>query len=81
MIEATQSRIQERIRLSSPILLEKDNDLLLDVIPKVLEIETGYRGITTASINCSMHRTDTISKIENLGFKKLRESISMTKRL
>ena len=81
MIEATQSRIQERIRLSSPILLEKDNDLLLDVIPKVLEIETGYRGITTASINCSMHRTDTISKIENLGFRKLRESISMTKRL
>ncbi|MHA1904155.1 MAG: GNAT family N-acetyltransferase [Candidatus Thorarchaeota archaeon] len=81
IIEASQSRIEQRIRLSSPILFEKDNDLLLEVIPKVLEIETGYRGVTTASISCSMHRTDAISKIESLGFKKLRESISMTKRL
>lgn len=81
IIEATQSRIEERIRLSSPILFEKDNDLMLEAIPKVLEIESAYRGITTASINCSMHRTDAISKIESLGFKKLRESISMTKRL
>jgi GNAT superfamily N-acetyltransferase len=81
MIEATQSKIEERIRLSSPILREKDNDLLLEVIPKVLEIETAYRGITRASINSSMHRTDAISKIESIGFKKLRESISMTKRL
>ncbi|MFW9870290.1 MAG: GNAT family N-acetyltransferase [Candidatus Thorarchaeota archaeon] len=81
IIEASQSRVEERIRLSSPILFEKDNDLLLEVIPKVLEIETGYRGIMTASISCSMHRSDAISKIESLGFKKLRESISMTKRL
>jgi ribosomal protein S18 acetylase RimI-like enzyme len=81
IIEATQSRVEQRIRLSSPILLEKDNDLLLEVLPKVLEIETSYRGVTTASVNCSMHRTDAISKIESLGFKKLRESISMTKRL
>ncbi|MHA1958623.1 MAG: GNAT family N-acetyltransferase [Candidatus Thorarchaeota archaeon] len=81
IIEASQSRIEQRIRLSSPILLEKDNDLLLEIIPKILEIETSYRGLTTASINCSMHRTDAISKIESLGFKKLRESISMTKRL
>ncbi len=81
IIEASQSRIEQRIRLSSPILFEKDNELLLEVIPKVLEIETGYRGITTASISCSMHRTDAISKLESLGFKKLRESISMTKRL
>jgi len=81
IIEASQSRIEQRIRLSSPILFEKDNDLLLEVIPKVLEIETGYRGVMTASINCSMHRTNAISKIESLGFKKLRESISMTKRL
>ncbi|MHA2141930.1 MAG: GNAT family N-acetyltransferase [Candidatus Thorarchaeota archaeon] len=81
IITASQSRIEQRIRLSSPILFEKDNDLLLEVIPKVLEIETGYRGMTTASINCSMHRTDAISKIEGLGFKKLRESVSMTKQL
>jgi ribosomal protein S18 acetylase RimI-like enzyme len=81
IIEASQSRIEQRIRLSSPILFEKDNELLLEVIPKVLEIETGYRGVTTALISCSMHRTDTISKIESLGFKKLREDISMTKRL
>ncbi len=81
IIQASQSRIEQRIRLSSPILLEKDNDLLLEFIPKVLEIETGYSGVTTASINSSMHRTDAISKIESLGFKKLRESISMTKRL
>ncbi len=81
LIEATQSRIEQRIRLSSPILFERDNDMLLEVIPKILEIETGYRGITTASINCSMHRTDAISKIESLGFRKLRESISMTKQL
>lgn len=44
-------------------------------------IETGYRGITTASISWPMHRTDAISKIESLGFEKLPESISMTKRL
>jgi len=81
IIQATQSRIEQRIRLSSPILFEKDNDLLLEVIPKVIEIESGYRGIRTASINCSMHRTDAISKIESLGFKKLRENISMTKQL
>jgi ribosomal protein S18 acetylase RimI-like enzyme len=81
MIEATQSKIEERIRLSSPILREKDNELLLEVIPKILEIETTYRGINRASINCSMHRADAISKIESLGFRKLRESISMTKRL
>jgi len=80
-IQAAQSKIEQRIRLSSPILFEKDNDLLWEVIPKVLEIETGYRGVTKASINCSMHRTDAISKIESLGFKKLRESISMTKRI
>ncbi|MFW9913219.1 MAG: GNAT family N-acetyltransferase, partial [Candidatus Thorarchaeota archaeon] len=72
IMEASQSRIEQRIRLSSPILLEKDNGLLLDVIPKVLEIETGYRGVTTASINCSMHRTDAISKIESLGFRNVR---------
>ncbi|MCK5264867.1 MAG: GNAT family N-acetyltransferase [Candidatus Thorarchaeota archaeon] len=81
IIQASQSRIEDRIRLSSPILLEKDNDLLFEVIPKVLEIEYDYRGLTTASVNCSMHRTDAISKIESLGFNKLRESISMTKRL
>ncbi len=81
IIQASQSKIENRIRLSSPILLEKDNDLLLEVIPKVLEIETSYRGVMTASVNCSVHRTDAISKIESLGFKKMRESISMTKRL
>lgn len=81
IIQASQSRIEDRIQLSSPILLEKDNDLLLEVIPKVLEIETAYRGVTIASINNSMHRTNAISKIESLGFKKLRESISMTKPL
>jgi ribosomal protein S18 acetylase RimI-like enzyme len=81
IIQASQSRIEQRIRFSSPILFEKDNDMLLEVIPKVLEIETSYRGITTASISCSMHRSDAISKIESLGFRKLRESISMTKRL
>ncbi|MHA1936056.1 MAG: GNAT family N-acetyltransferase [Candidatus Thorarchaeota archaeon] len=81
IIEASQSRIEQRIRLSSPILFEKDNDLLLEFISKVLEIETGYRGLTIASITCSMHRTDAISRIESLGFKKMRESISMTKQL
>ncbi|MFX1483576.1 MAG: GNAT family N-acetyltransferase [Promethearchaeota archaeon] len=81
IIEASQSRIEQQIRLSSPILFEKDNDLLLEVIPKILEIETGYRGLATASISCSMHRTDAILKIESLGFRKLRESISMTKLL
>jgi hypothetical protein len=81
IIEATQSRIEQRIRLSSPILFEKDNDLLLDVIPMVAEIEVGLRGITTVSITCSMHRTDAISKIESLGFQKCRESISMRKRI
>ncbi len=81
IIQASQSRIENRIRLSSPILLEKDNDLLFEFIPKVLEVEYGYRGLTAASVNSSMHRTDAISKIESLGFKKLRESISMTKRL
>ncbi len=81
MIEATQSRIEQQIRLSSPILFERDNDLLLEVIPKVLLIETGYRGLTTASINCSIHRTHVISKIESIGFRKLREDVSMTKQL
>lgn len=80
-IQATQSKIEERIRISSPILLEKDNDLLFEVIPRVLEIETRYGGLRTASINSSMHRGDVISKIENLGFKKVRENLSMTKRL
>jgi ribosomal protein S18 acetylase RimI-like enzyme len=80
-IQASQSKIEDRIRLSSPILLEKDNHLLLEVIPKVLSIETSYRGITTSSVTSSMHRTDTVSKIESLGFKKIRENISMTKRL
>ncbi len=63
------------------VWLEKDNDLLLEVIPRILEIETGYTGVTTATISFSMHRTDTISKFETLGFRKMRESISMTKRL
>ncbi len=81
IIQASQSKFEPRISISSPILFERDNDLLLEVIPKVLDIETGYRGVTTASITCSMHRTDTLSKIESLGFRKVRESISMTKRL
>lgn len=81
VIEASQSGIEQRISLSSPILFRKDNDLLLEFIPRILEIETGYSGVTTATINFSMHRTDAISKIESLGFKKMRESISMTKRL
>ncbi|MHA1637786.1 MAG: GNAT family N-acetyltransferase [Candidatus Thorarchaeota archaeon] len=81
IIQASQSRIEDRINLSSPILFEKDNALLLEVIPKVVEIESSYWGRTTVSVNCSMHRADAISKIESLGFKKLRESISMTKRL
>ncbi len=80
-IQASQSRIEQRIRFSSPVLKEQDNDLLREVIPRILEIERGYRGVRTASINCSMHRTDAISKIESLGFKKIRESLSMTKRL
>lgn len=81
IIQATQSRIEDQIQLSSPILLERNNNLLLEFIPKVLEIETIYRGLTTAYVKCSVHRTDAISKIESLGFKKLRESISMTKLL
>ncbi|MFW9847294.1 MAG: GNAT family N-acetyltransferase [Candidatus Thorarchaeota archaeon] len=80
-MQASQSRIEDRIRLSSPILSEKDNDLLLEAIPRILELETSYRGLTTASVNCWIHRTDAISKIESLGFKKVRESISMTKHL
>ncbi len=79
IIVASQSGIEQRINLSSPILLEKDNDLLLEVIPRILELETGYTGVTTATVSLSMHRTDTISKFENLGFKKMRESISMAK--
>ncbi|MFX1367708.1 MAG: GNAT family N-acetyltransferase [Promethearchaeota archaeon] len=80
-IQATQSRIDDRIHLSSPILSENDNDLLLEIIPEVLELESSYRGLTAASINCSMHRLDAISKIERLGFKKARESVSMMKKL
>jgi GNAT superfamily N-acetyltransferase len=79
IIEASQSGIEQRIQLSQPILFEKDNDLLLEFIPRILEIETGYTGVTTATTNMSMHRADAISKIESLGFKKMRESISMTK--
>ncbi len=79
-VQASQSRVEDRISLSSPVLLEKDNDLLLEVIPRVLKIESAIRGLTTASVNCSMHRTDAITKIESLGFKKNRESISMRKR-
>ena len=81
IIQTSQSKFEPRISISSPILFEGDNDLLLRVMPKILEIETGYRGITTASITCSMHRADAISKIERLGFKKVREGVSMTKRL
>ena len=81
MIQATQSKIEQQIRLSSPILFEKDNEILMDVIPKVLKIETTYNGMTTASISCSMHRIDAISKIESMGFKKIRENLSMVKRL
>lgn len=81
IIQASQSRIEPRIQLSPPILFEKDNDLLSEVIPRIIEIETGYQGETTACIKCSMHRADAISKIESLGFKKVREGISMTKSL
>ena len=81
IIVASQSGIEQRINLSTPILLEKDNNLLLEVIPRILEIETGYTEVTTATVSLSMHRTDTISKFETLGFKKMRESISLTKRL
>ncbi|UCE09680.1 MAG: GNAT family N-acetyltransferase [Candidatus Thorarchaeota archaeon] len=80
-IQASQSRIEDRIRLSSPILKEEDNELLIEVIPKILEIESGYSGLTTATVNSSVHRVDTISRIESLGFRKVRESVSMTKRL
>ncbi|MGY5872764.1 MAG: GNAT family N-acetyltransferase [Candidatus Thorarchaeota archaeon] len=81
IMQVSQSRVEKRISLSSLILFEKDNDLLLEFLPRVLEIETDYSGITTATINFSMDRTDAIAKIESLGFKKMRENISMTKRL
>ena len=81
IVEASQSKIEKRINLSQPILFEKDNNLLLEFIPRVLEIETGYSGVTTATTNLSMHRTEAISKIESIGFKKMRENISMIKRL
>ena len=77
IIQATQSRIEQLIRLSSPILLEKDNDLLLQVIPRILEIEARYRGVTNASIQCSLHRKDALSKIEYLGFRKVRDNLTM----
>jgi GNAT superfamily N-acetyltransferase len=80
-IEASQSRVERRIILSSPILFEEDNELLMEFIPRILEIETGYSGVTTATVNLSMHRTEVISNFERLGFKKVRENISMTKRL
>ncbi|MFW9908510.1 MAG: GNAT family N-acetyltransferase [Candidatus Thorarchaeota archaeon] len=80
-VQASQSNIEPRIQISSPILLEKDNDLLMEVIPRILDLESKYKGLTTASISCSMHRKDAIAKIESLGFKNIRESISMTKYL
>lgn len=81
IVEASQSKIEKRISLSQPILFEKDNNLLLEFIPRVIEIENGYNGVTTATTNLSMHRTEAISKIESIGFKKMRENISMIKRL
>jgi len=80
-LQAAQSTVEGKINLSSPLLLERDNELLLDVIPRILEIESQYRGLTIASINCSIERRDTISKIESLGFKNIRESISMNRYL
>jgi len=77
IIKASQSRIEQLIRLSSPILFEKDDDLLLQVIPKVLQIETGIRGVTNASVQCSLHRKDALSKIESLGFRKVRDNLTM----
>ena len=81
IIQTSQSKFEPQISISSPILFERDNDFLLEVIPKILKIESSYQGITTATITCSMHRTDTISKIERLGFRKVREGVSMTIRL
>jgi len=78
-IRASQSKVEQLIRLSSPILLVRDNPLLLQVIPKVLAIETATRGVTTASVQCSVHRTDTLSKIELLGFTKVRDNLTMIK--
>ncbi|MFW9933215.1 MAG: GNAT family N-acetyltransferase [Candidatus Thorarchaeota archaeon] len=78
-IQAAQSNVEAKISLSSPILLEKHNEMLIEVIPRILKIESEIRGLNVASINCSMHRGDTIAKIEQLGFKKIRESISMAK--
>lgn len=80
-IQASQSRVEERIILSAPILLQKENGLLLEAIPKIIGMEAKVRGLTSASIACSMHRTDAITKIESLGFTKFRESISMIKQL
>ena len=81
LIEASQSKVERRIILSTPILLERDNNLLMEFIPRILEIETGYSGVTTVTVNLSMHRTEAISNFERLGFKKVLENISMTKKL
>ncbi|NHJ46275.1 MAG: GNAT family N-acetyltransferase, partial [Asgard group archaeon] len=39
-IQTSKSRAEENIRLNSPILLEKDNDLLIEAFPQLIKLES-----------------------------------------
>ncbi|NHJ12249.1 MAG: GNAT family N-acetyltransferase [Candidatus Thorarchaeota archaeon] len=80
-IQANQSRVEDRIQLTSPILLRDDNELLLKALPKIIRMESAIRGLTAARMTTWMDRTGTISMLERLGFEKAREGFSMTKKL
>jgi ribosomal protein S18 acetylase RimI-like enzyme len=80
-IQASQSRVDDQISLTAPILSEKDNDLLLHGLPQIIQQEMTKSNKTNCVLSLSMHRSDTISKLEQIGFNRVRESMTMVKYL
>jgi ribosomal protein S18 acetylase RimI-like enzyme len=80
-IQTSQSKIDEQISITSPILLEDDNGILLEVIPQILQRESNSDSPSLCTLSISMHRDDAIKRIEQIGFTRVRESLSMAKTL
>jgi GNAT superfamily N-acetyltransferase len=80
-IQAGQSRVEDAISMTSPILLKQDNELLLHALPQVMQYEHGLSGKSVFTLSISMHREDAIRMVEQMGFVKERESLSMVKHL
>ncbi|NHJ31519.1 MAG: GNAT family N-acetyltransferase [Asgard group archaeon] len=74
-LDASTSRIQEGVRISSPLVKNEDIDLVVPAITKIYsKVDDNCKCL---NLKLSMHRKDLIKKLLNAGFELKEESLYM----